>query len=160
MIRRPPRSTLFPYTTLFRSASSYDRHHVPDPGQADDEPERSANERLDVGPRHDPGVAHRDLGTAPPECRLTGREDVLDPLRAQPEWHPDHEPVAGPQDRDRRLIAAPALPPDMFDEAPDGDPALPGDRGEDDVRDARRQTTDTGAKERRGWLGHPLNRRR
>src|SRR3989442_7720332 len=23
MIRRPPRSTLFPYTTLFRSASSY-----------------------------------------------------------------------------------------------------------------------------------------
>src|SRR2546430_6774936 len=25
MIRRPPRSTLFPYTTLFRSASSSDR---------------------------------------------------------------------------------------------------------------------------------------
>src|SRR3712207_7207630 len=25
MIRRPPRSTLFPYTTLFRSASSYGR---------------------------------------------------------------------------------------------------------------------------------------
>src|SRR5687768_18369461 len=28
MIRRPPRSTLFPYTTLFRS------HEVGDPGQA------------------------------------------------------------------------------------------------------------------------------
>src|SRR5258708_15243881 len=26
MIRRPPRSTLFPYTTLFRSL--FDRHHV------------------------------------------------------------------------------------------------------------------------------------
>src|SRR3712207_8631847 len=26
MIRRPPRSTLFPYTTLFRSASDGDRH--------------------------------------------------------------------------------------------------------------------------------------
>src|SRR6201989_3669856 len=26
MIRRPPRSTLFPYTTLFRSAASRDRH--------------------------------------------------------------------------------------------------------------------------------------
>src|SRR5256885_13373642 len=26
MIRRPPRSTLFPYTTLFRSASSYGAH--------------------------------------------------------------------------------------------------------------------------------------
>src|SRR5256885_7241672 len=29
MIRRPPRSTLFPYTTLFRSASSRQRlHHL------------------------------------------------------------------------------------------------------------------------------------
>src|SRR5256885_12216958 len=26
MIRRPPRSTLFPYTTLFRSPRRYDRH--------------------------------------------------------------------------------------------------------------------------------------
>src|SRR5947207_10749431 len=26
MIRRPPTSTLFPYTTLFRSAGPYDRH--------------------------------------------------------------------------------------------------------------------------------------
>src|SRR3712207_7532011 len=31
MIRRPPRSTLFPYTTLFRSASS--PHVVPSRGQ-------------------------------------------------------------------------------------------------------------------------------
>src|SRR5256885_10654857 len=31
MIRRPPRSTLFPYTTLFRSR----REHDPEPGQAD-----------------------------------------------------------------------------------------------------------------------------
>src|SRR2546422_6928576 len=27
MIRRPPRSTLFPYTTLFRSDSSHKRHN-------------------------------------------------------------------------------------------------------------------------------------
>src|SRR3712207_7863100 len=33
MVRRPPRSTLFPYTTLFRSA-----HHRP-PGEADAEVE-------------------------------------------------------------------------------------------------------------------------
>src|SRR2546427_9522303 len=26
MIRRPPRSTLFPYTTLFRSAGKFDKH--------------------------------------------------------------------------------------------------------------------------------------
>src|SRR3712207_7205998 len=30
MIRRPPRSTLFPYTTLFRSDLDYDRAHHPD----------------------------------------------------------------------------------------------------------------------------------
>src|SRR5438034_6563304 len=34
MIRRPPRSTLFPYTTLFRSGSAYaqgqSQNHVPD----------------------------------------------------------------------------------------------------------------------------------
>src|SRR5437870_8898203 len=28
MIRRPPRSTLFPYTTLFRSGEHRDEHHV------------------------------------------------------------------------------------------------------------------------------------
>src|SRR5258708_11274496 len=27
MIRRPPRSTLFPYTTLFRSSYTYDANH-------------------------------------------------------------------------------------------------------------------------------------
>src|SRR2546426_5960370 len=30
MIRRPPRSTLFPYTTLFRSLAARDRESVPD----------------------------------------------------------------------------------------------------------------------------------
>src|SRR3989475_3971069 len=34
MIRRPPRSTLFPYTTLFRSLAN--THHVFRPGVADD----------------------------------------------------------------------------------------------------------------------------
>src|SRR3712207_7194136 len=29
MIRRPPRSTLFPYTTLFRSVAHADRLHAP-----------------------------------------------------------------------------------------------------------------------------------
>src|SRR3712207_7070888 len=35
MIRRPPRSTLFPYTTLFRSSPADQRHHRP--GVNDDE---------------------------------------------------------------------------------------------------------------------------
>src|SRR5689334_24649668 len=35
MIRRPPRSTLFPYTTLFRSAAAWGEHPVG--GEAGDE---------------------------------------------------------------------------------------------------------------------------
>src|SRR3712207_7808068 len=34
MIRRPPRSTLFPYTTLFRSVISEVLEHLEQPGQA------------------------------------------------------------------------------------------------------------------------------
>src|SRR2546422_9880502 len=33
MIRRPPRSTLFPYTTLFRSPTTLDAALTPDPGE-------------------------------------------------------------------------------------------------------------------------------
>src|SRR3712207_8983587 len=36
MIRRPPRSTLFPYTTLFRSGSSWYLSGAPDPRWDDD----------------------------------------------------------------------------------------------------------------------------
>src|SRR3712207_7873843 len=36
MIRRPPRSTLFPYTTLFRSRVRPDRIVVPPPGLDED----------------------------------------------------------------------------------------------------------------------------
>src|SRR3712207_7859032 len=44
MIRRPPRSTLFPYTTLFRSREADDRRggaaqRVPDAGNAEDGPD-------------------------------------------------------------------------------------------------------------------------
>src|SRR5215212_10672039 len=40
MIRRPPRSTLFPYTTLFRSVG-VQRDHVPHPRQHGSVPDRS-----------------------------------------------------------------------------------------------------------------------
>src|SRR2546426_2105320 len=50
MIRRPPRSTLFPYTTLFRSSHS-PRHHAPTDGapiarqrDADAQDERDAED--------------------------------------------------------------------------------------------------------------------
>src|SRR4051794_41300937 len=44
MIRRPPRFTLFPYTTLFRSHGSADRPPVngPDPEPRDTPPDRKS----------------------------------------------------------------------------------------------------------------------
>src|SRR3712207_7054494 len=40
MIRRPPRSTLFPYTTLFRSWASTQRSHRGQPGGHDPKPDQ------------------------------------------------------------------------------------------------------------------------
>src|SRR3712207_9147132 len=52
MIRRPPRSTLFPYTTLFRSVQRVRRRHVTDRGLLG---RRGALEPLD-DPLEDPAV--------------------------------------------------------------------------------------------------------
>src|SRR2546430_7478545 len=56
MIRRPPRSTLFPYTTLFRSAAAPLRaqHGVHAAGRARGEPEPNAT-RAVVSARQAPG---------------------------------------------------------------------------------------------------------
>src|SRR5260370_28515221 len=50
MIRRPPRSTLFPYTTLFRSSARSESHQRCGPGMVDcfDEDTRSTH-RLVAG---------------------------------------------------------------------------------------------------------------
>src|SRR5258708_21625100 len=45
MIRRPPRSTLFPYTTLFRSTKFLGRFRLVDPGHAIDAASRVADAR-------------------------------------------------------------------------------------------------------------------
>src|SRR3712207_8896412 len=39
MIRRPPRSTLFPYTTLFRSFFTYNQEFYPEPGASCENPQ-------------------------------------------------------------------------------------------------------------------------
>src|SRR2546426_6989880 len=62
MIRRPPRSTLFPYTTLFRSCKRRDAAHRRDGGCAR---QRSAARVRSERDRHVPGegrvgVAERD----------------------------------------------------------------------------------------------------
>src|SRR3712207_8540961 len=62
MIRRPPRSTLFPYTTLFRSDLLHDIHLLPDAldirdDQAEPRPKRArvapeALDRIGIALRH------------------------------------------------------------------------------------------------------------
>src|SRR2546422_5258560 len=57
MIRRPPRSTLFPYTTLFRSLAEQSRlDHLP---QQVPEPLVPPGERAEVRELSDPEVAPR-----------------------------------------------------------------------------------------------------
>src|SRR2546422_10045822 len=48
MIRRPPRSTLFPYTTLFRSRRPHDRERGVVDAQAPERIERAAQQRARV----------------------------------------------------------------------------------------------------------------
>src|SRR3712207_8223683 len=64
MIRRPPRSTLFPYTTLFRSYPANDPYEV---GR-----EKIRDFADAVGAAH---AAHRDVGVA----RSLGYPDVIAP---------------------------------------------------------------------------------
>src|SRR3712207_8484247 len=60
MIRRPPRSTLFPYTTLFRSLAGHARRAAAVnalPGPGDPDRLRDSGARRGAGP--DPGAALR-----------------------------------------------------------------------------------------------------
>src|SRR3712207_9348459 len=66
MIRRPPRSTLFPYTTLFRSLDA-GREHVARIGQ----------HQSPVAAGKEPG---EDLLELTRRVVVGGREDLLDPL--------------------------------------------------------------------------------
>src|SRR3712207_7272794 len=57
MIRRPPRSTLFPYTTLFRSARSRERGDHRERRAVDRQPQEVANPDGPVGGREAGEVA-------------------------------------------------------------------------------------------------------
>src|SRR5256885_6751289 len=60
MIRRPPRSTLFPYTTLFRSPAPHDpRERGRRLGRIE---LRRTHPQLHVGHDRDPSRSHGDLG--------------------------------------------------------------------------------------------------
>src|SRR3712207_7261739 len=69
MIRRPPRSTLFPYTTLFRSARTQcrDHHAAAEDGEGSERPGGAGGEQRSAGARRRPGAA------VPPEDRKSTR---------------------------------------------------------------------------------------
>src|SRR5260221_10456430 len=69
MIRRPPRSTLFPYTTLFRSPSEPAATAAPRPGDGAWEAGRSEEHTSEL-------QSHSDL-----VCRL-----LLEKKKKAPEW--------------------------------------------------------------------------
>src|SRR2546429_9726423 len=79
MIRRPPRSTLFPYTTLFRSGAESGAWRVPYRGRGQDMAEGAVRERLDrcCGPGDSTGqpahVVRPDVGVQPPTAGGPGR---------------------------------------------------------------------------------------
>src|SRR2546430_17410487 len=102
MIRRPPRSTLFPYTTLFRSLLGLLRHLVNllFPHHIDRDFDQVADHRLDVPPDvahireargfhleerriSQPGQTPCDLGLARSEERRVGKE-------CRSRWSPYH----------------------------------------------------------------------
>src|SRR5436305_15033838 len=105
MMRRPPRSTLFPYTTLFRSAtsrasSSHDTVTRPTGFTA---PDRGYHPRVQVYRRGDSGPAIAEI-----RDKLT-RLDLLEPTDAAAADHHDEAlDRAGPtfqQQRGPRLDA-------------------------------------------------------
>src|SRR6266498_5643902 len=77
MIRRPPRSTLFPYTTLFRSGRGWDRHDEPPPHRMDGGP------RLPVPPVRGQRLRVGRAGGPPPAVHAPDerRRRVLRPRR-------------------------------------------------------------------------------
>src|SRR3712207_9090234 len=82
MIRRPPRSTLFPYTTLFRSADHRPRGvDQPEPLLAEPEVDDGGVDEALVGEQRPPGV---------------GAHEVVDKERQD-------------QQRDERVAIAPAV---------------------------------------------------
>src|SRR5256885_11915154 len=86
MIRRPPRSTLFPYTTLFRSLGLAPAHVVVERGAVRPAP-------------HDRGVAYA-VGAVAAERRLGDRLDLVLPHPRARGLH--RGDVAQPGDVDRK----------------------------------------------------------
>src|SRR2546430_14764896 len=115
MIRRPPRSTLFPYTTLFRSEDGdaavlprdvvdqlLDQHRLADAGAAEEADLPAADERRDQVDHLDPGLEDLDLRREVDEGRriAVDRPALAVGGRLLVDWIADHVPDAA-----ERLLA-------------------------------------------------------
>src|SRR5260370_20869108 len=96
MIRRPPRSTLFPYTTLFRSlALKFVAHHLWDPAKREADPQHGMPVGLALGrvPRSEEHTSelqsHLNL-----VCRLLleKKKNQKPPTPTRHTQPPQHEP--------------------------------------------------------------------
>src|SRR2546425_6604497 len=76
MIRRPPRSTLFPYTTLFRSPAAVAYRHRAQPlgDRLQQGLQRVLRDELVRFQRHAPVAAGADLGARPLHRRIRSEE--------------------------------------------------------------------------------------
>src|SRR2546426_7960998 len=81
MIRRPPRSTLFPYTTLFRSASKR-RSCVPGSGVAGCTKERLSTADGDGARAHSSRGRRRRLGDCAPSQHRSRSEEHTSELQS------------------------------------------------------------------------------
>src|SRR2546422_10538264 len=79
MIRRPPRSTLFPYTTLFRSHSADKSTNV--------RPPRDAPDLLRTGQR---SSAAKQLAQKP-DCQVKNRRDLEEEWKKE-DWEQNNQP--------------------------------------------------------------------
>src|SRR3712207_7968209 len=82
MIRRPPRSTLFPYTTLFRSALARLGKPAPDADRHGMEPCREDEQQCPCDQSYGPGISE-----APPERNEGRLRRPLMPAFARSEEH-------------------------------------------------------------------------
>src|SRR3712207_8807952 len=77
MIRRPPRSTLFPYTTLFRSSPSYGAV-----GKSGPAPGASSGQDASLGDVESTGSGHRMSSTGS-SCRSPRSEEHTSELQSR-----------------------------------------------------------------------------
>src|SRR2546430_16921730 len=94
MIRRPPRSTLFPYTTLFRSPDQEQQRDTRRRGEAPRPPAAPLAALLDAG-----RVAHRRPpvpGRPPHRQRFKGRDALVQHLEPGPARRARLDVLPGP----------------------------------------------------------------